>query len=209
MEEHLATLAACLVASRGTTLAALARALDMSIPAVREGLLRIADHLAAAGVRAVEDGAEVGLVPLPFAAPAVAAVTPLEPVGELSDEQAAVLCVVAYHGAATRRDVERLRGEDSETLLRRLVERGLLHKAADEASLGGPNVYRVTTKALAATGHTTLESLQAYLTAYSGESEHPARSNPNSRFGVCDHPRACRAGAAATRSGRPLLLTSS
>jgi segregation and condensation protein B len=153
-----------LVASRGTTLAALARALEISIPAVREGLLRIADRLAAAGVRAVEDGAEVGLVPLPFAARAVAALTPFEPTYELSEEQAAILCIVAYHGAATRRDVERLRGEDSETLLRRLVERGLLHKAADEASPGGPNVYRVTTRALAATGHATLESLQAYLT---------------------------------------------
>jgi chromosome segregation and condensation protein ScpB len=126
-------------------------------------VLRIGARLAAAGVHAVEDGVEVRLFPLDFAARAVAAVTTLEAVGELSEEQVAILCLVAYHGVATRRDIESMRGEDSESLLRRLVERGLLHKAADDASPGGPNVYRVTAKALAATGHVSLESLQAYL----------------------------------------------
>jgi segregation and condensation protein B len=163
MEEHLATLAACLVAGRGATLSALADALHITIPAVREGLLRIADRLAAAGVNAVEDGVEVRLFPLDFAARAVAAVTTLEAVGELSEEQVAILCIVAYHGTATRTQIEGLRGEDSETLLRRLVARGLLHRALDPAAPGGPFVYCVTATALAATGHSSLESLQAYL----------------------------------------------
>jgi chromosome segregation and condensation protein ScpB len=114
-------------------------------------------------MRAVDDGVEVRLVPLPVAAPAVAAVTEIEALGELSDEQVAILCIVAYRGAATRREIEDLRREDSESLLIRLVKLGLLDKVADAKSHGGPNVYRVTAKALAAMGHGTLESLQAYL----------------------------------------------
>lgn len=163
MEEHLASLAACLCASHGTNLAKLAEALHITIPAAREGVLRIADRLAAVGMRAVDDGVEVRLVPLPVSVLAVAAVTEIEALGELSDEQVAILCIVAYHGAATRRQIERLREEDSESLLVRLVKLGLLDKVADTKAHGGPNVYRVTAKALAAMGHATLESLQAYL----------------------------------------------
>jgi chromosome segregation and condensation protein ScpB/DNA-binding XRE family transcriptional regulator len=163
MEEHLATLTACLVASRGAPLAALAEALHITVPAAREGVLRIPDRLAAVGMRAVDDGVEVRLVPLPLAARAVAAVTTTEPLGELSEEQVAILCIVAYHGAATRRQIEDLRREDSESLLIRLVKLGLLDKVADPKAHGGPNIYRVTAKALAAMGHGTLESLQAYL----------------------------------------------
>jgi chromosome segregation and condensation protein ScpB len=126
-------------------------------------VLRIADRLAAVGMRAVDDGVEVRLVPLPVSVPAVAAVTEIEALGELSDEQVAILCIVAYRSAATRREIEDLRREDSESLLIRLVKLGLLDKVADAKSHGGPNVYRVTAKALAAMGHGTLESLQAYL----------------------------------------------
>ncbi len=89
MEEHLASLAACLCASHGTSLAKLAEALHITIPAAREGVLRIADRLAAVGMRAVDDGVEVRLVPLPLSVPAVAAVTEIEALGELSDEQVA------------------------------------------------------------------------------------------------------------------------
>jgi chromosome segregation and condensation protein ScpB len=114
-------------------------------------------------MRAVDDGVEVRLVPLPVAAVAVVAVTQTEALGVLSEEQVAILCIVAYHGAVTRRQIERLREEDSESLLIRLVKLGLLDKVADTKAHGGPNVYRVTAKALAAMGHGTLESLQAYL----------------------------------------------
>jgi chromosome segregation and condensation protein ScpB len=163
MEEHLAALAAGLVASRRTTLADLAVALRITVPAAREGVLRVADRLAAVGMRAVDDGVEVHLVPLPGTARVVAALTECEALGALSEEQVAILCLVAYHGAATRRQIEDVRHEDSESLLARLVKLGLLDKVPDPKVHGGPNVYRVTARALAAMGHTTLESLQAYL----------------------------------------------
>jgi chromosome segregation and condensation protein ScpB len=80
----------------------------------------------------------------------------------VTDEQVGIIAFVAYLGTATRRQIDERRG-DSETLLRRLVPRGLLDTAPDERAPRGPNIYRVTTRALAALGHPTLEALQAYL----------------------------------------------
>jgi hypothetical protein len=60
-EEHLTALAACVVTHRGAPLADLARALGVSIPAVREGIVRVADRLATVGFRIVEDDVEVRL----------------------------------------------------------------------------------------------------------------------------------------------------
>jgi Segregation and condensation complex subunit ScpB len=130
----------------------------MSIPAVREGLLTIAPCLAAVGLTAADD-----VTPLRCAESAVAAITVMDQLGEVSEEQVAIIALVGYLGTATRRQIEEMRGDDSETLLRRLVARDLLKKVADERAPGGPNVYRLTTRALAALGIRTLESLQGYL----------------------------------------------
>jgi len=54
LKDHLTALAACVLTHRGAPLADLARALGVSIPGVREGILRIADRLAAVGFRVVE-----------------------------------------------------------------------------------------------------------------------------------------------------------
>ena len=51
LDDHLTALAACVVLHRGAPLADIARALGVSIPAVREGILRIADRLEAVGFR--------------------------------------------------------------------------------------------------------------------------------------------------------------
>ncbi len=56
------------------------------------------------------------VAPLLFAAGPVAAVARVEAVPQMTEEQAAVLCIIAYAGAATRRRIEELRGEDSEAM---------------------------------------------------------------------------------------------
>ena len=61
-ERQLATLAACLLANRGGTLAALAEAAGVPIPAVREELSLLGDRLATVGLAAVNDGDEVRLL---------------------------------------------------------------------------------------------------------------------------------------------------
>jgi chromosome segregation and condensation protein ScpB/DNA-binding XRE family transcriptional regulator len=161
-EKEMAKLAACVVVGRSVLLSDLAAATGTSIPAVREGLLAIAPRLAAVGLCAADDGVKVEIAPLRFTEQAVAAIAGLDRLREVTDEQVQIIALVAYLGTATRRQIEERRG-DSETLLRRLVARGLLETVTDERAPGGPNIYRVTTRALAALGHPTLESLQADL----------------------------------------------
>ncbi|MDB5068484.1 MAG: Segregation and condensation complex subunit ScpB [Chloroflexi bacterium] len=164
LDEDLTRLAACVVLQRGATLAALAEALGISLAAVREGLLGIRDRLAAVGLYAVEDGAQVRIGPLDLAAAAARQVAELQAVPELTAEQLEAIALCAHLGSATRRQIEHLRGgRDAEHLLRRLVARGLLEAQSDARAPGAPNVYRVTATALAATGHASLQSLQASL----------------------------------------------
>ncbi|MDQ2959807.1 MAG: SMC-Scp complex subunit ScpB, partial [Candidatus Dormibacteraeota bacterium] len=162
-ERHLATLAACIVTAGGAALADLASALGVSIPAVREGLYAVGERLAHVGLSVVDDGTHVRVAPLTFARDAVAAVTSVETVGRLTDEQVQVISVVGWAGSATRRRIEEVRGEDCETVLRRMVSAGLVSATRDEATEHAPNVYQLTAKALGALGYPTLESFQAWL----------------------------------------------
>lgn len=165
LDEHLTALAACVMSRRGGPLADLAAALGISVAAVREGLLRIADRLEAVGFGAIEDSVEVRLVPVSAAAPALAALDTMETSPQLRVEEFEAICAVAHLGLATRTQVEQfLGGRDCELLLRRLVGRGVLERVVrDPDMVGAPVLYRVTAAAIAATGHSSLESLQRYL----------------------------------------------
>ena len=82
---------------------------------------------------------------------------------ELTKEAVEVLVIVGVLGTPTRREIEDRRlGEDCASLLERMVRRGLLEKARDDALRGDPNLYRLTAVALGAMGHATLESFQAW-----------------------------------------------
>jgi chromosome segregation and condensation protein ScpB len=153
-----ATLAVCVLMAKGATLADLAAALGISIPAVRETLSVLTDRLAQVGLALVDDGVAVGLVPLPFAHDAVSTLIQVDPLPAISDEQLAVLCIVAHAGMVTRRRIDEIPGIDSESLLRRMVDAGQLECAHDDGVPHAPNLYRVTAIDLAALGYPTREA---------------------------------------------------
>ncbi len=102
--------------------------------------------------------------PLPCAEAAVRTVSDEKGVEEIatpSVEQLEILAIVAYFGQASRALVERFRGEESHSLLERLVARGLLARVRDKKALGAPYVYSVTAKALRAAGFATPEAMRA------------------------------------------------
>ena len=160
-EDRVAALCAALLVRREALLADVASALDISVPAVRENLDRVAGRLAPVGFSLTDDGAHVRLWPLPCAEAVVRTLTDVEEEVAPSAEQLEILAIVAFFGQATRALIERYRGEDSESLLDRLVRRGLLAKVRDDQALGAPNVYRVTAKALRAAGFPTVEAMRA------------------------------------------------
>ena len=156
----LTALCAALLVTRDVSLADLASALDISIPAVRENLDRAARRLEEVDFTLTDDGARVRLFPLRCAEAAVRTLTDVEEVSAPSAEQLEILAIVAYFGQATRALVEHYRGEESASLLDRLAKRGLLAKVRDDQALGAPNVYRVTAKALRAAGFPTVEAMR-------------------------------------------------
>jgi transcriptional regulator with XRE-family HTH domain len=65
-DELVASLGACLVAVRQTTLASLAGATEMAISEVRLALRRLAEQLEPAGIQVLDDGSHVQLAPPSF-----------------------------------------------------------------------------------------------------------------------------------------------
>jgi len=162
-ESHLTALCAALLVTQTATLADLASALDLSIPAVRENLDAVADRLRPVGFCVTDDGGSVRLWPLPGTpAEVVRTLTAVEEDADPSAEQLEILTIVAFFGQADRSLIERCRAdEDSASLLDRMTRRGLLAKVRSDRGAGGPNVYRVTTKALRAAGFATVEAMRA------------------------------------------------
>jgi chromosome segregation and condensation protein ScpB len=160
-EDLLTALCAALVVTRDVSLADLASALDISVCAVRENLDRAAQRLEGIGFSVTDDGGRVRLFALPCAEAAVRTLSDVEEVVTPSAEQLEILAIVAYFGQATRSLIERYRGEESASLLERLSHRGLLAKVRDDQALGAPNVYRITAKALRATGFPTVEAMRS------------------------------------------------
>ena len=94
-----------------------------------------------------------------------------------SPEQVQILGLVAYFGQMTRALIEHFRQEDSASLLDRMVKRGLLAKVRSDRGVGGPNIYRVTAKALRAAGYPTVEAMRAVIEAKLSGGEQTALQN--------------------------------
>ena len=156
-----AALCAGLLATRDVALCDLASAAGISVPALRENLEGIAERLRPAGVTVTDDGARLRVWPL-GGAPADVVATLTDDVETLADpsrEQMEVLAIVAYFRHPDREQVERARGEDSATLLERLVHAGLLAKVRESTGYHR-NLYRVTGKALRVAGFQTAEAMR-------------------------------------------------
>ncbi|HET9497268.1 MAG TPA: SMC-Scp complex subunit ScpB [Candidatus Limnocylindria bacterium] len=81
--------------------------------------------------------------------------------GRLSPAAVEALAVVAYRQPATRGDVERVRGVDSESVMRSLLHRRLITEAGRRDSPGRPILYRTTFTFLERFGMESLEELPA------------------------------------------------
>jgi chromosome segregation and condensation protein ScpB len=130
----------------------------------------VADRLRPVGFCLTDDGGTVRLWPLPGTpTEVVRTLTAAEEEVDPSAEQLEILSIVAFFGQAGCSLIERCRGdEDSAPLLDRMTRRGLPAKVRSERGAGGPNVYRITTKALRAAGFATVEAMR---TAVSGQVE--------------------------------------
>ena len=160
-DEHLTRLAAALLSVHTSSLATLAEGLGVAIPAIREGLLAIADRLARVGLRTFDDGVTVHIAPLPGCDEAVRAVSEVEDVATLSDAALAVLMIICVRREPRRRDIEAWHGEDCASLLDRLRRRGFV-EVVGNAVPGATHRYRITPKVLGAVGYPTIEAFRDF-----------------------------------------------
>jgi len=164
--DQVTALCAGLLARHEASLADLASALGIAIPAVRENLERVAERLLPVGYTLTDDGGTVRLWPLPGRpSEVVRCLSSVEETVQPSPEQVGILGVVAYFAQITRTQIEAFRGEgdvvvDSASVLDRMVRQGLLAKVRSDRGLGAPYVYSVTGKAVRASGYTSVEAMR-------------------------------------------------
>jgi chromosome segregation and condensation protein ScpB len=165
-DELLSRLAACVVTGRSVLLADLSDATGLAITAVRESLPKVQERLRPVGLRLVTDGDHVTVLPQAHCAEALERLGQVIVDRELTAEALEALGAVAFHTEATREQVEVARGGvDCASLLHRLTERGYLQATSAESGRGRPLRYRLTTKAVAVLGYSSLEELQQLFAA--------------------------------------------
>lgn len=99
------------------------------------------------------------MVTAPEAADYVRRFLGLELTGKLSPAALETLAVVAYRQPATRADIEAVRGVNSDSVLRTLINRGMIEEQGRLDKAGRPIVYGTTFEFLQHFGLAALEQL--------------------------------------------------
>jgi segregation and condensation protein B len=148
------------VADRPLTSGELAELADVPIPAVLEGLGELRGALVERGIRLQELDGAWQLTTAPEVADRVRRYAERTE-GRLSPAALEALAVIAYRQPATRGDIERVRGVDSDSVLRSLLHRRLIAEAGRRDTPGRPILYRTTFTFLERFGIESLEGLPA------------------------------------------------
>jgi segregation and condensation protein B len=137
--------AVLLVSPRPVGVEDLASAVGLAAPEVRASLEELGRKYGAEGSGIVlrEAGGGFLLATNPLCAPAVERFRREARPAPLSGAALEVLSCVLYLGPATRSAVSKVRGVNSDAVVRNLLDRGLLEEAGREGE-GGPALLRVT-----------------------------------------------------------------
>ena len=139
--------------------AQLAAALDVEPKAVEEALDQLAVDYQRRGLRLQRKAGRVQLVTAPEAAPAVERFLGLELSSKLSPAALETLAIVAYRQPVTRAQVEAIRGVNSDSVLRTLINKGLIEAVGRLEQVGRPILYGTTFEFLQYFGLQDLQEL--------------------------------------------------
>jgi len=139
--------------------AQLAAALDVEPKAVEEALDQLAADYQQRGLRLQRKAGRVQLVTAPEAAPAVERFLGLELSSKLSPAALETLAIVAYRQPVTRAQVEAIRGVNSDSVLRTLINKGLIEEVGRLEQVGRPILYGTTFEFLQYFGLQDLQDL--------------------------------------------------
>lgn len=147
------------VADRAISVAELASVTGASESDVRVALGNLAAHYQPRGIVLLEHRRAFRLVSAPDLADFCRRLLGLDHRRQPSRAALETLGIVAYRGQATRAEIERVRGVDSDSALANLLSRNLIREAGRLDAPGRPAVFTTTDTFLAYFGLTSLEDL--------------------------------------------------
>jgi segregation and condensation protein B len=137
----------------------LAAILESTADQIDQALAALATEYSVRGLRLQRKGEKVQLVTAPEAAEYIRRFLGLEVGGRLSPAALETLAIIAYRQPATRAAVEAVRGVNSDSVLRTLINRGLIEEQGRLEQVGRPIIYGTTFEFLQQFGLGSLDDL--------------------------------------------------
>lgn len=137
----------------------LAKTLEVKIDVVRRALENLNESLKDRGVKLVEHNEEVSLVTSPEFAGLIEKIIKEERERELGRAGLETLTIVAYKGPISKKEIEYIRGVNSQYAIRNLLLRGLIERGM---GVDGKVVYTVTSDTIRFLGLTKITDLPEY-----------------------------------------------
>jgi segregation and condensation protein B len=147
------------VADRPVGIDQLATVLETDSEHVESALNELSSHYEQRGLRLQRKRQRVQLVTAPEAAEYVRRFLGLEVSGKLSAAAMETLAIVAYRQPVTRAQIEGIRGVSSDSVLRTLVNRGLVEEQGRLDQVGRPIIYGTTFEFLQQFGLSSMDQL--------------------------------------------------
>ena len=132
------------VAAEPVTTAQLAAALDVSNSVVERGLNELDASLASRGLRMQRHAGRVQLTTAPELAELIERFLGLEATSHLSRAALETLAIIAYQQPVTRPQIDAIRGVNSDSMMKSLLNKGLILESGRADGPGRPILYSTT-----------------------------------------------------------------
>jgi segregation and condensation protein B len=147
------------VAAEPVAPAELAQALDVSPTLVESGLTELESALRARGLRLQRHAGRVQLTTAPELADSIEKFLGLESRSHLTRAGLETLAIIAYQQPITRPQIDGIRGVNSDSMLRSLLNKGLIYEAGRAEGPGRPFLYVTTPEFLQYLGLNSISEL--------------------------------------------------
>jgi segregation and condensation protein B len=132
------------VAAEPVTTAQLAAALDVSNSVIERGLNELDVSLASRGLRLQRHAGRVQLTTAPELAELIERFLGLEATSHLSRAALETLAIIAYQQPVTRPQIDAIRGVNSDSMMKSLLNKGLILESGRTDGPGRPILYSTT-----------------------------------------------------------------
>lgn len=163
------------IAPSGVTSSQIAAALEVSTRDVDNALEALEARYQDRGIRLQHHRGRVQMTSAPEASEWIERYLGLEATTRLTQAALEALAIVAFQQPATRPQIDAIRGVNSDSVLKGLLNKGLLQEAGRAESPGRPILYETTPEFLQHFGLASLEELPPLITE--GETTDGDRNN--------------------------------